>query len=104
MKRVHADESVVIGPAQGPDLAIDCPCYPLALAKLNRGVEDMEQRVLDTNALLGLELDLPARIAIMKRYGVRYIVLRPGSPLVHKLREIYRPMLAHQYNRTPLVL
>lgn len=97
LKTVEPGQTVVTPLSLAAPLVVDCPCYPLALPKAGRGVEDMEQRRLDTVALLAPGgLDLPSRIGRMKHYGVRYLVLRQGVGETAALRRLYKPIIHRQ--------
>jgi hypothetical protein len=88
----HAVVLVPVGIAF--DLTVDCDCYPLALPRLNRGQPDMRQRRIDNQALLETELDLPARVALLRHYGVRHIVFRhKDEGEARRYKRLYRPLI-----------
>jgi hypothetical protein len=87
--------SVVLVPGEfRSDLAVDCDCYPLALPHLNRGQGDMSQRRIDSHALLETELDRPARVALLRHYGVRHIAFRnTDERLARRYKRLYRRLI-----------
>jgi hypothetical protein len=103
MRMIKPGSTVVIAPALAPPLVMDCPCYPLALPQAIRGVHDMPQRRADAEALVSLELDLPARIDLMRRYGVRTLVV-PNNKQGNALRRLYKPMIRHQKARAGMAV
>lgn len=104
-RAIEREATVVARPGFAQALGIDCTCYPLAVARTMRGVSDMEQRRADALALLtpGPELDLAARLDMLRRYGARYLVVQRGSTL-QALRRIYAPVVIEEKGAKNLVV
>jgi hypothetical protein len=87
--------TVALAPQRSGDLVVDCDCYPLALGldQSSHGLRDIEQRRTDVALLLGGDVDLSTRVAILRHYHVDRLFIR--EPAVFRtLRRIYRQMLA----------
>jgi hypothetical protein len=90
---VPRDAVVLVPGGFGLDLAVDCDCYPLALSRLNRG-QDMTQRRIDSQALLETGLDLPARVALLRHYGVRHVAFRnQDERRARRYKRLFRPLI-----------
>jgi hypothetical protein len=92
--RAIPSEAVVLAPlGVAGDLLMNCDCYRLALDQDEpaRRVRDMAERRAAVTLLLGDELDLAARVALLRRYGVRHMYV--SGRLAGGLVDTYAPIL-----------
>jgi hypothetical protein len=80
-------------PTEFDDFIQDCDCFPLAppTKRGSRGVADMDQRRVDLALLLGEPESLQSRLAILRRYQIRHLVLLRQDAVQARVERIYQP-------------